>query len=194
MKLFVLSALVAVVAAGGYSRPLAGGRLGGQVGALQGSLGHGLGGAYGPGNSLDYYAVPDYNTGYSVKDAYSGVDIDSQENRLGDRTEGSYSTLLPDGRRQIVTYWVDGNSGYNARVTYEGVAHHRQTTPLGYGGSTAGLGSLALGASGGPGYGVGGGVTFGGGSGLGLGGALGSGYRGSGVVYRSAAGRGYGGL
>ncbi|KAF0309452.1 Larval cuticle protein A3A [Amphibalanus amphitrite] len=140
------------------------------------------------------FSVPNYSTRYSVKDTFSGVDIDSQETRLGDRTEGSYSTLLPDGRRQIVTYWVDGNSGYNAKVTYEGVAHHPQTTPLGYGRPVAGLGSLALGASGGPGYGVGGGVTFGGGSGLGLGGALGAGYRGSGVAYRSAAGRGYGGL
>ena len=69
-------------------------------------------------------SVPDYSYGYGVNDPVSGVHNTKEETRLGDRTEGSYSTILPDGRRQIVTYWVDGKSGYNAQVTYEGVAHH----------------------------------------------------------------------
>ncbi|KAF0309454.1 Pro-resilin [Amphibalanus amphitrite] len=104
-----------------------------------------------------YFSVPDYSTAYSIKDVFSGVDVDSQETRLGDRTEGSYSTLLPDCRRQIVTYWVDGNSGYNARVTYEGVARH-PTTPVVPGGAGVGYRVAAAGA--------GGRVTSAGGAGL----------------------------
>ena len=183
----MLSVLVAAVSASGYSGPLGGRLAGGHLGALQGSFGRGFGGSYGSDSSLDYYSVPDYSTGYSVQDPYSGVDMASQENRLGDRTEGSYSVLLPDGRRQTVTYWVDGDSGYNARVTYEGVAHHPQTPVLGYGRGLAAAGSLGLGSVSGSSYGAGSGVAFGRGVGLGLGGTLGAGYRGSGVVYRGAA-------
>ncbi|XP_043204552.1 uncharacterized protein LOC122371866 [Amphibalanus amphitrite] len=72
----------------------------------------------------EIHSIPDYSYGYGIDDPASGVQNTKEETRFGDRTEGSYSTLLPDGRRQIVTYWVDGNSGYNAQVTYEGVAHH----------------------------------------------------------------------
>ena len=85
-----------------------------------------LGGSYSHEGSLDYYSVPDYSTAHAVRDVYSGVNVDSQENRLGDRTEGSYSVDLPDGRKQVVTYWVDGYSGYNADVQYIGQAHHPQ--------------------------------------------------------------------
>ncbi|XP_043188157.1 cuticle protein 19-like [Amphibalanus amphitrite] len=99
MKVLILAALVAVAAASGYN-------------------------AYQAGQ--DYYSVPDYSTAHAVRDVYSGVNVDSQENRLGDRTEGSYSVDLPDGRKQIVTYWVDGYSGYNADVQYVGQARHPQ--------------------------------------------------------------------
>ena len=78
-------------------------------------------GSYSP---QDYYSVPDYSTAHAVQDPYSGVNTNSRENRLGERTEGSYSVDLPDGRKQIVTYWVDGNSGFNADVQYVGRAQH----------------------------------------------------------------------
>ncbi|XP_037069624.1 cuticle protein 19-like [Pollicipes pollicipes] len=104
MKLIVLSALLAVAAAGHFN---------------------------------DYYAVPDYSTAYSVKDPYSGVKVDKQENRLGDKTEGSYSQVLPDGRLQVVRYWVDGYSGYNADVQYYGAAKHPHT-PIHHGYGNAG--------------------------------------------------------
>ncbi|XP_037069628.1 uncharacterized protein LOC119091011 [Pollicipes pollicipes] len=125
----------------------------------------GVGGGYGRGGSVDYYAVPDYNTAYSIKDGYSGVDIDSQENRHGQQTEGSYSAQLPDGRRQQVTYWVDGDSGYNADVKYYGVAKHPQTPVNSYGGGfRSGSRSLATTDAGlqgvGGGYGRGGSVDY----------------------------------
>ena len=117
--MFILSALVAAVAAqyGPYS--------GAQYGSYS-PYGSSIAPAHPP---RDYHSVPDYSYGYGVSDPVSGVENTKQETRLGDRTEGSYSTLLPDGRRQIVTYWVDGDSGYNAKVTYEGVAHHPAPAP-----------------------------------------------------------------
>jgi len=44
------------------------------------------------------------------------------EGRDGDKTTGNYWVVLPDGRRQIVNYYVDGYSGYVADVKYEGEA------------------------------------------------------------------------
>ncbi|KAF0309457.1 Cuticle protein [Amphibalanus amphitrite] len=133
MKLFLLSALLAAAAAQygpaqygpAYYGPA-------QYGPAQYApytpYGGGIPQAHPP--RRDYHSVPDYSYGYGVSDPVSGVHNTKEETRLGDRTEGSYSTLLPDGRRQIVTYWVDGNSGYNAKVTYEGVAQHPPAKPV----------------------------------------------------------------
>ncbi|XP_050729765.1 DNA-directed RNA polymerase II subunit RPB1-like [Eriocheir sinensis] len=63
-----------------------------------------------------------YEFNYAVKDEYSGNDFGHQESRDGDRTDGSYYVLLPDGRLQRVTYYVDGDSGFVAEVSYEGEA------------------------------------------------------------------------
>ena len=48
--------------------------------------------------------------------------MNQYEARDGDKTTGSYSVVLPDGRRQTVNYYVDGYSGYVADVTYDGYA------------------------------------------------------------------------
>ncbi|CAG0886787.1 unnamed protein product [Cyprideis torosa] len=63
-----------------------------------------------------------YSFNWVVRDDYSGIDMGHQEDRNGDNTKGSYRVLLPDGRTQIVTYRVDGDSGYLADVQYEGEA------------------------------------------------------------------------
>ena len=59
-----------------------------------------------------------------MKDAPSNNDFGQEEARDGDDTQGSYYAHLPDGRLQKVTYYVDGDSGYIAEVTYEGEARY----------------------------------------------------------------------
>ena len=46
------------------------------------------------------------------------------EGRDGRHTKGFYYVLLPDGRRQIVDYYVDGDFGYVADVRYVGNAKY----------------------------------------------------------------------
>ncbi|MCL4144815.1 UNVERIFIED_CONTAM: hypothetical protein GTU68_066204, partial [Idotea baltica] len=65
-----------------------------------------------------------YNFDWAVNDEYSGNDFGQQESRDGYDTKGSYYVLLPDGRRQIVNYYVNGDSGFVADVTYEGEARY----------------------------------------------------------------------
>lgn len=59
-----------------------------------------------------------------MKDDSSGNDFGQQEARDGDNTRGSYYVQLPDGRLQKVQYFVDGDSGYQAEVNYEGEARY----------------------------------------------------------------------
>jgi hypothetical protein len=59
-----------------------------------------------------------------VKDGESYNDFGHWESRDGDRTDGYYHVVLPDGRTQRVTYYVDGDSGYVAQVAYEGEARY----------------------------------------------------------------------
>jgi len=65
-------------------------------------------------------AIYDFN--WSVLDSYSGNDFGQQESRNDAQASGSYYVALPDGRRQKVTYSVDGYGGYVAEVTYDGEA------------------------------------------------------------------------
>ena len=65
-----------------------------------------------------------YNFDYAVKDDYTYVDFGHNEKREGDKTNGQYFVVLPDGRRQVVSYYVDGYSGYVADVKYEGEAKY----------------------------------------------------------------------
>jgi hypothetical protein len=44
------------------------------------------------------------------------------QNEIGNeagRTDGSYHVWLPDGRLMTVTYFVDGDSGFVPKITFE---------------------------------------------------------------------------
>merc|ERR1719245_2558417 len=79
-------------------------------------------------NSYDYPdSDPVYQYGYNVAAAggYDNPAIFAQdENRNGYETHGEYRVELPDGRTQIVTYQVNGDSGFIADVRYEGEASY----------------------------------------------------------------------
>ncbi|XP_042883892.1 cuticle protein 8-like [Penaeus japonicus] len=70
---------------------------------------------------------PKYDFAFGVKDGYSGADFAHEEARDEDETRGSYSVQLPDGRLQKVTYYVDGDNGYVAEVSYEGEAQYPES-------------------------------------------------------------------
>jgi len=63
---------------------------------------------------------PEYSFSWRVQDQYSKNDYGQSENREGEKTEGSYYVLLPDGRTQKVTYSVDAYSGFQANVEFVG--------------------------------------------------------------------------
>ncbi|XP_063601172.1 pro-resilin-like [Penaeus indicus] len=65
-----------------------------------------------------------YDFQWAVDHDDSGNDFGHQEARDNDNTQGSYYVQLPDGRLQKVTYYVDGDSGYVADVSYEGEARY----------------------------------------------------------------------
>ena len=71
---------------------------------------------------MSHQAPAHYKFDWAVKDDYHYVDMNQYEARDGDNTKGSYSVVLPDGRRQNVNYYVNGYSGYVADVTYDGYA------------------------------------------------------------------------
>ncbi|XP_068210673.1 pro-resilin-like isoform X3 [Palaemon carinicauda] len=65
-----------------------------------------------------------YTFEFDVEDDSTGASFEHQEARDVDNTQGSYTVQLPDGRRQTVKYYVNGDSGYVAEVTYEGEARY----------------------------------------------------------------------
>jgi len=65
---------------------------------------------------------PSYRFGYSVSDAKTGDSKTREETRDGDVVTGSYSVADPDGRIRRVTYTADAVNGFQAVVTYDGVA------------------------------------------------------------------------
>jgi len=83
--------------------------------------GYNYGNGNGNGNGNDDYdngADAKYEFEYAVKDDPALLDFGHKESRDGTRTEGRYYVLLPDGRKQIVTYYAD-ETGYHPTITYE---------------------------------------------------------------------------
>lgn len=70
-----------------------------------------------------------YDFAYAVQDEYTGNDFGHSETSDGNAVTGEYFVLLPDGRRQIVTYSADHNTGYVADVKYEGEAQYPDPAP-----------------------------------------------------------------
>ena len=88
-----------------------------------------------------------YDFGWAVQEPDSGNEFTHEETSDGVLTSGQYRVNLPDGRVQLVTYTVRGDSGYQAEVTYEGEAQY-PPTPAGQGYTGAGQQSYSA-ASGG---------------------------------------------
>merc|ERR1719309_1529590 len=83
---------------------------------------------------LDYDpSAAEYKLGYEVADDETGTTYNREEEREGLQTRGSYSVELPDGRTQTVTYYVDGEKGFVAEVTYTGEAEYPPEPEGGYG-------------------------------------------------------------
>ncbi|KAK4327955.1 hypothetical protein Pmani_001615 [Petrolisthes manimaculis] len=61
-----------------------------------------------------------YTYQYTAQDSGRGQNFGHAEQRDGQSSSGEYRVLLPDGRTQVVTYTVEGDSGYVAKVSYEG--------------------------------------------------------------------------
>ncbi|XP_076060303.1 uncharacterized protein LOC143036629 [Oratosquilla oratoria] len=65
------------------------------------------------------FAAAHYNFNSVVQNAGPAPNFGVQESRDENRIQGSYFVHLPDGRIQKVTYYVDGDSGFVADVSYE---------------------------------------------------------------------------
>lgn len=63
-----------------------------------------------------------YEFSYEVKDEQSGSNYGHTETRNGDRAQGEFNVLLPDGRKQIVEYEAD-QDGFKPQIRYEGEAN-----------------------------------------------------------------------
>merc|ERR1712168_379009 len=61
---------------------------------------------------------------YAVYDEGTESSYEVSESGDPDTVRGSYRISLPDGRVQTVTYEVDPVSGYQAKVSYEGIAQY----------------------------------------------------------------------
>ncbi|XP_064122565.1 pro-resilin-like [Macrobrachium nipponense] len=76
------------------------------------------------GNSDESFEPAKYSFEFGVHDDSTSASFEHQESRDDDQTRGTYTVQLPDGRRQTVKYFVNGDSGYLAEVTYEGEARY----------------------------------------------------------------------
>ncbi|XP_047000561.1 pro-resilin-like [Schistocerca americana] len=120
-----------------------------QYGAPSGNAG-GLSPVYGvpgfgygrAGGQEDSMAEPaNYEFSYSVQDGETLSDFGQEESRQGESTLGQYRVLLPDGRKQIVSYQAD-EGGYRPTIEYQDTGLTAYSTGgYGYGRGRAGAGA-----------------------------------------------------
>ncbi|XP_049762758.1 pro-resilin-like isoform X2 [Schistocerca cancellata] len=88
----------------------------GGLSPVYGVPGYGYGRA---GAQEDPLAEPaNYEFSYSVQDGETLSDFGQEESRQGESAQGQYRVLLPDGRKQIVSYQAD-EDGYRSTIEYE---------------------------------------------------------------------------
>lgn len=82
--------------------------------------GYGANGASFARNALeDINSEPaNYNFGYMVNDYQEGTDFGHHEERQEERAQGEYHVVLPDGRKQTVSYEAD-ERGFKPQISYE---------------------------------------------------------------------------
>ncbi|XP_069705123.1 larval cuticle protein A1A-like [Periplaneta americana] len=89
-----------------------------------------LGYAHGPAgynyaaDAADHYAPPNYEFNYDVQDGSTNDIKEQSERRVGDKVDGHYSLVEPDGTTRTVHYTADDRNGFNAVVTRSGDAVH----------------------------------------------------------------------
>jgi hypothetical protein len=69
-------------------------------------------------------APPHYEFKYGVKDDHTGDIKEQAEKREGDKVEGYYKLVEPDGTIRTVHYTADKHTGFNAVVEKSGHATH----------------------------------------------------------------------
>ncbi|XP_069669384.1 uncharacterized protein [Periplaneta americana] len=75
-------------------------------------------------HEVDHYAPAHYEFNYGVKDLHTHDIKEQSEKRVGDKVEGHYSLVEPDGTTRTVHYTADHHNGFNAVVTKSGHAVH----------------------------------------------------------------------
>ena len=72
-------------------------------------------------------ASPHYEFKYGVHDGHTHDVKEQAEKRVGDKVEGYYSLVEPDGTKRTVHYTADEHTGFNAVVSKSGHAIHPAT-------------------------------------------------------------------
>lgn len=76
----------------------------------------------------NFQAEPNYEYSYDVNDAQTNDIKEQAERRIGDKVDGHYSVVEPDGTTRTVQYSADDRKGFNAVVTRHGDSRHLVTT------------------------------------------------------------------
>ncbi|KAJ9588164.1 hypothetical protein L9F63_018468 [Diploptera punctata] len=77
----------------------------------------------------EHYAPANYEFKYGVHDAHTHDIKEQAERRNGDKVEGYYRLVEPDGTVRTVHYTADHENGFNAVVQKSGHANHPAPAP-----------------------------------------------------------------